>query len=113
MDLTIALADVRKATESRLTLLGRVRQPKLVYLDGQDDTAYQAAFDAYWNEVRDQCGKLTETYRAAGADPNSSVISGAKVSFETFDRNLPKQWLIQPYGILPPFFYTQEAYRGR
>lgn len=109
MDIGLALESVRKATESRLTLLARARQPKIVYLyEKGDPTAYIAAYNAYREEIGAQCKQLTDIYLAAGADTASLRMRGEVIDFQTFDVDQPRWWRVQRYHILSQFFSRAE-----
>jgi hypothetical protein len=114
MDVELALDEVRKAAERRLTLLSKVRQPRLVYLNehGDADVASKA-FNDYQAELETECRRIRNLYlQFAGNNLSSSLYSVTELNFEGVDSYNPRQRDKYSYSIKSGTFYTPEPIKS-
>ncbi len=102
MHITLTLAPIRAATQARLTLWSRVKQPQIVALvakGGADEAA--SAYEKYAAELRKGCAEVTRAYLAAGWDPQRT--GQEFLTFDMFQMRNPLAWYTMRYDIIHDF----------
>lgn len=123
MKVSLAVDEMRNATAARLTLLARMRRPRLVHLWQQtrvnppDDSeepivdpseAYNEAYEAYAAEIKADCERVHEVYEKLSANGELSGESIEFMDFEFIELQDPEALYVFSYNVAENTFRTPE-----